>query len=302
MSLFVIPIVFFLGAVSGGVLIWHWRGRRGTDGVLNRRQKWKLVLATALLTTLSLAAVGYGLIHTRFRTTQAKQETVGQAVSDYRKAQGAAPKKSNGKAPPGGVYQYQGSGFYELTVPVLGRERRVLPKTIPAVLLAEGDCWELNLRFFKQHHRKARYCQDPKAGLRVVWIKNKNEFFSMKNDSHSTCTPDVMVRPGAQPGRQWNQDCKPGKVNPHFGAPKVTVVVRYLGRESLTIGTRATQAHHLRRTLTLSGIQTGIIVQNIWYATDSGMLLKLRMKGEGKGVAKYVSDYQLTLTSLSPTS
>jgi hypothetical protein len=310
-----LPIVFLLGALSGGAVIWRWRGRRGSDGGvdggLGRWAKVKLVAATAVTTALILGAVGYGLVRHRFGKTQATRATVNQAVSDFRKTRkkGKAPGPERGKAPPPGVYQYAATGFYEVEVAVLGKDRRVLPKTVPAVLVSDGDCWELTLRYFAQHHWTARYCRSPRGGLRFVWAKNKNEFFAMKNRSHTFCTPDVILRPGglpgpgpgSEPGTEWKEKCRRNPPSPHDKDAKIDVTVRYVGVETVLVGATKVEAYHMRSAVKMKASVSGTFHQDFWYARGSGMLVKLRAKGEASGMAKFVSDYQLTLKSLSPT-
>ncbi|MFH2005057.1 MAG: hypothetical protein ABI333_00590 [bacterium] len=307
-----LPIVFLLGALGGGALIWRRRGRRGADegaeGGLGRWPKVKLVAATAVLTTLLLGALGYGLVRHRFKKTQASGASVRQAVSDFRKT-GSSAAKQLGKSPAGGVYRYAATGFYEVEAPVLGKDRRVMPKTVPAVLVPDGDCWELTIRYFKQHHWTARYCRGPQGGLRFVWAKNKNEFFSMKNRSHTFCTPNVILRPGglpgpgpdSAPGTEWKEVCKRKMPKAHQNKADVDITIRYVGVESVTVGKRAVLAHHLRSSFSMKGMMSGTFQQDFWYAKSSGLLIKLRTKGRASGMGKFVSDYQLTLQSLSPT-
>lgn len=300
MTHLLVPIAFLLGALGGGALVWHWRGRRGPDGGPDRWQKWKLVGATAVLTTLALGAAGYALVRHFFRPTRASRATVRQAVADYRKTTGSSRSESRGRTPPGGVYQYRATGFYEITAPVLGKERRDLPATVPAVLVADGDCWELTLRYFKVHHSTARYCWDPSVGLRRIWTRNKNTIFSMKNRSQSSCTPDVLLRPRDRPGREWKPVCKPDKPGPHSQGTRLDLVVRYVGVEPVIVGGRKVRSHHLRRTGTATGTGTGSFRQDQWFADSTGMLVRLRVKGRGSGMAEFVSEYELTLKSLEP--
>ena len=78
-----IPIVFLVGAVAGGLLAWHIRGRMDRKGGSGRFQTAMLVVATALFTTLLLAAVGYGLLRVGFKKSRmspasAKKASVAQ--------------------------------------------------------------------------------------------------------------------------------------------------------------------------------------------------------------------------------
>jgi hypothetical protein len=61
------------------------------------------------------------------------------------------------------------------------------------------------------------------------------------------------------------------------------------------------RAHRLRRTFDQKGLQSSVMAQDLWHAADSKLLVQLQMKGEGKGLARFVSDYRLTAASLRPT-
>lgn len=302
-----IPLAFLAGALSGGAVVWFWRARRAAEGGASRWQKTKLVGATVVLTALALAALGYGFARQRFQRTRASKATMSKAVSDFRKAKGGAAEK-RGQSPPGGVYQYAATGFYEIDAPVVGKDHRVLPRIVPGVLKTDGDCWELTLRYFTQHHWTARYCRGPRGGLRFIWVKNRNEFFSMKSQSQTFCTPDVILRPGglpgpgpgSAPGTEWKESCKRKSPHAQRGKAKVDITIRYVGLERVAVGKGSVAAFHLRSTFTMEGMASGTFHQDFWYAQGSGLLIGLATKGKAAGMGSFVSDYRLTLKSLTP--
>jgi hypothetical protein len=290
------------------------------------------VLSTAILTTLGLAAAGYGFLRQRFQRTQVSRASMEQAVADFRKgagvraagsarssaeAAGAEPGKSaepgakdsagearrgdNGKTPAAGVYAYRADGYYEADVPVLGKERRVLPKIVPGILVPSGECWELTHRYFEQHHWTGRFCRHPDDGLRLEWVRNKNEMFSMKTESRSQCEPQAFVLPGRRPGDKWPISCTSDPPRRDPGAGKVEMTVTYVGDEPVEVDGRPQAARRVRRLFSMKSPHTGYMSQDVWLALGSGMLLKLVVKGEGKGMGKFQSDYHLTLKSLTPS-
>lgn len=300
-SAWILPIVFLCGALAGGLLAWHWRGRRAAVGPAGPPRSWPLVLSTALLTTLGLAAAGYGLVRHRFQRTQVSRASKEQALADFRRGRSAASPASLGKTPPGGVYTYRATGYYEAEVPVLGKERRDMPKTVPAILVPSGDCWELTHRYFEQHHWTGRFCRDPEGGLRLDWARNKNEMFSMKTESRSICEPRALVLPGKRPGEPWTLTCTSDPPRPERSPGNVEMLGSLVGEETVEVDGRPQPARRVRRAFTMKGPHSGSMVQDLWIAAESGMLLQLTVKGDGKGMAKFVSDYRLTLQSLTPS-
>jgi len=264
-----------------------------------RHKRWWVVVSSGLVATLAVGALGYAALRSRFRKTMVSKASTRQAVSDFRRSHGANRLVARRRTPQPGVYEYAATGHYKVTVPGLGEDRRVMPKTVPAVLVSKGDCWELTVRYFKQHHWTVRYCRDPKMGLRLVWLKNTNEIFGLKSDSRSICEPDVILRPGDKPGRQWPQRCRPKDPNPFFGDAKGTAVARYVGAVHMTVGGRKVVAHHLRRSVKITGMLASVVEQNLWY-TESGMMVRFHVTAKGSGVARFVADYGLTLMDLSP--
>jgi hypothetical protein len=264
-----------------------------------RGRRWWVAVCTGLITSLVLGGLGYALVRSLFRKTTLAKESVGQAVSDFRRSQGAAKAAAEG-SPPAGVYQYAATGQYTVSVIGLGKDIRMLPKTVPALLVSDGSCWTLNIRFFKQHQRTVRYCSDKKGGLRMVWLVNQNEFFGFKHLTKSRCEPDQILRPGDKPGHQTPQSCKPMNDNQMFGKTNAKVSFDYIAAESMTIGGQKLRVHHLRRTLVVKSLQSVKVEQHLYYAARTGMLVRYRINGKGSGLATFKSDYELTLVSLSP--
>jgi len=264
-----------------------------------RGKRWWVVVTTGLVTSLALGGLGYALVRSQFRKTKVAKASEGQAVSEFRRSGGASSKTAEG-TPPAGVYQFSATGQYTVSVPGLGKDVRVLPKTLPAVLVSKGRCWELNIRFFKQHQRTVRYCSEKKGHLRMVWLLNQNEFFGLKHLTKTRCVPDLILRPGDEPGHQTAQTCKPVGVDQRFGKTDAKVMFEYVAANTMTIGGRKVRVHHLRRTLVVKSLQSARVVQHLHYADETGMLVRYRVNGGGSGLATFRSDYQITLTSLSP--
>jgi hypothetical protein len=296
------PLAFLLGALAGGLLIWHWRGRRGdVAGGLPRGQRWRLVAATALATTLLLAAVSYGLVRHRFQRSRMGGASESAAVADYRRLRGAGGGGGAGRTPPGGVYTYLATGYYQVSAPVVGKERRDLPATVPAVLVAKRDCWELAVRYFAKHVFTSRYCRTPEGGLRLVSSRNQNEAFSVQRDSTTSCADDVILRPGQRAGEKRTLPCRADGPGLGDTLENVAVEATFVGDESLEINGRAHPVRHVRLYIAMKGLQAGSVTQDMWFTADTLLLARLKTDGTGSGMARFRSDYQITLKNLQPT-
>lgn len=296
----VTPIAFLLGALTGGLLIWHWRGRDGSDDSRPRGQRWKLVAATALATTLLLAAVGYGLVRSRFQRSRMGGASESAALADYRRLRGAGGDAGAGRTPRGGVYTYLATGYYEVSAPLVGTERRDLPVTVPAVLVAKDDCWELAVRYFAKHIFTSKYCRTPEGGLRLVSSRNQNEAFSVKRDSTTSCQDDVIWRPGQRAGEQRTLPCRADGPGLGDTLEKVAVELTFVGDESLQIGGRPVPVRHVRLYIAMKGLQAGSVTQDMWFTADQLLLARLKTDGTGSGMARFRSDYQITLKDTRP--
>lgn len=265
-----------------------------------RGKRLWVVVTTGLLVTVLLGGLGYVVLRNRFGKTKMKKATEGQAVSEFRRNHKGANKAAEG-TPQAGVYQYSGIGEYTVAVPSLGTDKRVLAKTMPALLTAKKDrCWTLNVRFFAQHQRTVRYCAEKDGTLRMKWIINTNEFFGLKHHTKSRCTPDIIYRPGYKPGHKSPQTCKPMNDNQMFGKANAKAVWEFVGTESMTIGGKKLRVHDLKRTLVVKSLQSAKVVQHLYYDDQSNMLVRYRVKGVGSGLANFKSNYQITLVSLTP--
>lgn len=303
MTHFLVPFAFLLGAVAGGLLVRTWRSKAEGPGAPTSRQKLKLVVLTALATTVLLAATGYGIVRLKFRKTEMSQASTGKAVEDFRKA--GVGKAAEG-TPPGGVYTYHTKGYLKVSSALLGNEHRPLPKSIPAVLIPKGKCWDLTLRLYAQNHRGERYCKGDDGTLRLEGRWEKDEMFGIKTSTRQRCEPPLLIGAASvlTPGRAWKMDWK---VVEHkttmpvpISRPDLPLQVTYVGREDLEIEGKKIPAHRLRMAAKYGGGVKGTLDRDVWYSVDTGMMLKLNVKSLGTGLANMTIDRQYTLASLTP--
>jgi len=302
-----IPLAFVSGAVVGAMVVWVVR-RRGTENVARsprRRYGWTVAAITAVATVAVTLATGYAVVRWKFRARPVTKVSVSDAVKQFRETDKTTPsgdvlpgKVVGGPAP--GVYSYKGSGFYELKVPVVGADKRVLLAQIPATLVHIGACWELTIQFFKQHSWSAQYCKDAAGTIVMRFWRGANQYFGRDVSWSYACDPADMVRPKASAGNSWKQTCRP-RGKPAEKSPPKHAQVTFIRRESVDIAGIKTPAIHVRRTIKTSGDQTGATERHLWFSETNGLLLRLSEKSTSTGMATFRSDWDVVLSSTTPT-
>lgn len=293
-------LAFVAGVLAGGLVSWHARGHGAAEGTRPHLAPWKVVVLTAILTGGVLVGVGLVVARLVLRPRPTSRATVEQAVADFRRQHAGTRSSASRQSPAAGVYTYAARGFYEVTVPVMGKERRGLPAMIPGILQPEGACWSLTIRYFQEHEWKGHYCREPSGALRLLRVENRNQMFGMKTQGESRCTPDAVLPAGARAGDAWKLACTSTPPRPEHASGQADLRAAYVGEETLTIEGQPVRAHHVRRTFSMKGSSSGVMEQDTWHAVGSMLVVQLRVKGDGSGLARFVSDYRLTLASLRP--
>ena len=301
----IVPLSFLVGALAGAFAAWRLRGRAHPDAPPRRRPRLKLAAATVLATVLCLSVVGFVWIRRQFQGGPAAPASMSQAVKDFRRAhRGARAQATPSDLPRPGVYTYRGQGFFRMTSDLFGNREMKLPATIPAIVVLDGRCFELTVRQYETRQWTERFCRDPQAGLRMQWRKNRSEMNGVKSRSKSECTPNTLYGPTGKPGATWAVVCK---VVSHettssfkFPRPDLKVSMTHVGTREITIGGQKVRAHYLRQISEMSGPMKGRMVREVWYAVDTGLMLRMRVKGQGAGLATVKVDQTYTLASLSP--
>jgi len=297
-----VALAFVVGAVIGGAVAWQVRGRRA-PAAAGRHYTLKVVVVTSLVTLIVAAGGAYLAIRVVFRSKPVDQASVDRAVEDFRRTgagtDGKTAAKAGGASPAGGVYTYRAKGFFHTEVPFLGAEHRDLPESVPALLVPEGDCWDVAVRFFEQHRWTTRYCAAPGGALRVPSSRTENVHFGRKVTSNTACKQDLVMRGDMTAGDTAKVSCDSENDSGHGGPSEMVMDWTFIGVEEITIGADKVEARHLRRLVTMSGRQAGTATRDVWYAA-SGLLLQLRNKMTTSGIADVEQDYELTLSSMTP--
>jgi hypothetical protein len=263
-------------------------------------RRWAAVV-TGVLTALLVGGVVLLLVRGQLRKTKVTKATEKDALMDFRRQQnGEAPVRGDRRGPTPGVYRYVAKGQYSVSVAGIGKEKRVLPKTIPAVLIKDGRCWELSLRFFEQHRQTTRYCTDEGGSLRMEWVKTENEMFGRKTEGRLTCNPATLIARNDPPGHERSRRCVRASKQKRGSPTNGRGDMRFLAREDAHIDGRRVKLLHLRSRFRTKGWQSVKSEQHLWFDASTYMLVSYRAEATGAGLATMTSKIELKLASLEP--
>ncbi len=292
-----LPLAFVAGVLIGaaGALLLR-RRAAGDEPSPRRNYGLKIAALTAIASIALTLGVGYAVVRYKFRKRAVSGVSVDQAVKTFRARKTATPVGDPGKRPAPGVYTYMASGYYQLDVPVVGKDRRELRAKTVATLTHTETCWQLSLQYFAQHTWAAEYCATAQAPVAMAGWKLRNQYFGRKVKWSFACSPGALVRAAAKPGDTWKQTCRTLLDD---GSPAKSASVSYVGREQLNIGDASIATHHVQRVIVSSGQQSGRTVRHLWFG-PKGMLVRLRETSKSSGVASFESSFELTLAALTP--
>jgi hypothetical protein len=281
-------------------------GEPAKERARHRRHTLKVAAVSVGLTLLVAVAGTYAVLRVLLTSAPLGQAGADEVLRQVR-AQGGvagtadvptAPDRL--RAPAAGVYTYAASGYYETTAPVFGAERRELPATVPAALVRDPGGWTLTMHYFDRHRVAHRFVAAPGRVLEEPEIVTDNVRFGIEIRTVLSCRPPEAVRAGLVPGATWPQEC--GAVTTGLMGATQTLAsnATFVGTEPLTVGGKQVEAWHVRRETTVAGSQTGTLLRDVWYATDTGMLLRFETSSTTTGLADHDEKIRLELVSLEP--
>ena len=203
----------------------------------------------------------------------AKQVSLNQAESRLPSGHATGPI---GYRPPPGVYQYQGSGTYRLTLPAKSQPEG---PSMPGTITLQGqDCWTFRIDYSIHHWQSWHFCRQGAELVETggqLWQLWPLGPLSLTNSTSIACTPEAPIVPG-QPiaGQTWTAHCT-ATSSAVKGKMEASATYRYLGRTTVVVNEESVPAEHLSITQTDHGAQKGTESYQMWVQTGSGMLLRL---------------------------
>jgi hypothetical protein len=264
-----------------------------------------LVVGALLLIVVGICA--YFFAAYQFRTHPGAR-SVASALHSFR---GSGPTTrvpgTSYALPQAGVYTMRGKGLERISFPPDSQQDGALvPVTISYLPSA---CWRMRLDFNVAHWEDYVFC--PSAlGLR----QPSNHVFqawdfgvtSVTNLSTVTCPANTVVLP-SDPKKDallaWT--CLERNTNTAIGSGVSTTRARVVGFKTLRVGDVAVPTVEERQTAAVSGAQTGSVITDWWFATSTGLPVRLDRhrvvhSPSPIGTVTYTEDGSGVLTSLTP--
>jgi hypothetical protein len=269
-------------------------------GPTRRRRRWPWIVGVLVV----LLLVSGALVAWLWGGGGAEEASVGDALSRFRSARAAGD--ANPLQPAAGVYRYRGQGTESLSV--LGAHQdwgRTVPVT---VIPTSSGCWTVRLDYSTHHRQELYYCE---RGTRLLEMggstRQRFEFgaFSADDQQRFVCDPPgVAVKVGAMPGDSWRQSCTGGSTTQHTTVTSAGPNT-YLGERTIRIEGKPVAAYVYRTDRTLTGDQSGREHDEMWFAVDTGLLLRYRRDSEVSspspvGSVRYTERGTVTATELTP--
>ncbi len=203
-------------------------------------------------------------------------KSVDSALEEFRATSstvGDAPVSFNRPAP--GVYQVTGEGGEKISFPPNSQtDGAVMPVSVQYLA---GGCWRWHLDFNTAHWQEFDFC--PQGGDLLLGAQRNFQSWDfgtlrVENLGTYTCDPPApIVVAGATSGQAFDHRC----VGDNSAAPGESVTSGpsvFVGIESLDIGGATVTAIHQIREQRISGPQEGEIVEEWWFAAQTGLPLK----------------------------
>jgi hypothetical protein len=257
-------------------------------GTLARVRRAGLIAAGAL-GAVAVAALATWLVV--FRDT-AEPVAVGEVVKSFRdETESARP----GPSPiPGGVYVYATRGF-ETTDALTGVRHRYPPRS--TITVAPHACGvRLTWQVLEGRSTEWVYCVGDE-GWELRSQDERHTFFGRTERTTYVCT-GTPIRPNDVAADPWSVTCSTDGAVERGSAELVSL-------EAVRIGGRRIPAEHVRKTTTISGDIRGTARHDLWFASDSGVPVKVVMTTRTTndspiGDVTYEEAVTLRLLSLEP--
>jgi len=248
------------------------------------RKRWLIAGAVVLALALVVGAI---LFFFRDRATPAEQ---GDAEATL----------VTGTGRPGdyGLYLYTTTGYEETDA--LGGSRHEYPAQT-YMTIQPGGCGTLvRWQPLQERWDEFDYCE----GGALAGRKNYHEFFTMGNLDTWACSPAVAGT-GA-PGDIWSGTCTRAEAG-NVEAATETTNYEVIGYETLAVGTAEVETLHIRTTSTGSGGTASTDTVDTWILPGTQLIVRQVASGGSTnlsrlGPVEYYEEYEITLTSLSPSS
>lgn len=271
------------------------------------RHVWRWVVIVVLVGVV----VGIGVIVGRyvFRERPGAKE-FDEALRQFR----AAPtltitRDARYPAPAAGVYELAGRGSEHISFPPSSQQDSpVMPATVTYL---PGNCWRWRVDYNVAHWDAYDFC--PHDG-QLTHVANRNfqswdlGVAKIKNLAQLTCDPPTVVLDNQpQVGEEAFASCS-GTNTALAGQTTTSGPTHIVEKQTLSIGGKAVAAVHQRHDATLTGAQEGTVTEDWWYASATGLPLRVerhttvRTRSPLGGTITYTEEGSWQMRDLEPSS
>lgn len=193
--------------------------------------------------------------------------------------------------PPTGTYTYATSGTSK--VAFFGSSPYPASTTIVVTRQGCGESSQWNS--YPGNNTTVEECP-ARGGIHVVSESSTIQTHGYSQTMSFTCAADSFVPTSGSPGRTWQWACTSSN------GETASQVVKLIGPESLTVGSRSVPTEHVTVDTTLSGPDQGTATTDYWLTSDALPVKEIGSINASQNGFTYSSDYNLYLDSLTPTS
>jgi len=280
-----------------------------TSGVNPVRRRWprRVLAVVGALVLVVVGLCAYVFVAYELRTHPGA-ESVGSALHGFRVSGATTSVPGSSYAfPQAGVYTMRGKGLERISFPPESEQDGTLvPVTIT---YPSSACWHIRLDYNVAHWEDYVFC--PSAlGLR----QTSNHVYqawdvgatTITNMSTVSCPANTVVLPrDPKEGALLTWTCLERNSNTAIGSGVSSYRARIVGFTTLRIGGVAVPTVEERQTATVSGAQTGSVIMDWWFATSTGLPVRLDRhrvvhSPTPIGTVTYTEDGSDLLTSLKP--
>jgi len=268
-----------------------------------RRRRHYVLIALGTAMGLVLAIAAFGMARYELRSHPGAK-AIGSAVNGFRRS-GSSAADSPYAVPAAGVYALRGQGNEKISFPPNSQQDgAVMPVTVTHLV---SGCWRWRVDFNVAHWEDWVFCPSA-SGL----LQPSNRIYqawdfgamSVTNLATITCPATTLVLPtNPEPGTVLSWSCPESNTSSGPGVSSTTA--RIVGPETVSIGGVAVPTVEVQQTATVSGTQTGSAISNWWFATSTGLPVRLDRhivvhSPSPIGTVTYTEDGSGQLTSLTP--
>jgi hypothetical protein len=214
---------------------------------------------------------------------------------------------ANGPArPEPGVYRFAGTGTGELSTPPLSQSQGpTMPGTVEWL---DRGCWSFRIDYSSNHWQQWTYCPEGEATVEAggsTWQRWMIGTTAITNLSTFSCAAGSVVRvPDPQPGESWQGRCT-GTNESVEGETVSAGPHRYDGDEVLDVDGVAVRTQRYLSERTMSGAQTGTDRSQFWFASDTGLPVRVERSIEVStdtpiGTSTYREEGEFRLVATDP--